>query len=374
MIARSLANFFAIAALVCGVGQARQLRCGGVGPNPFNDISGILKYNVETVDAVGGVKEFLYQESSNALIYRNANREIRGVRSDSAGNFSQAQFFSTSIYPMSRVVDPKERFVLTEGQGWLLDTNSSDWFEFNPNAGMQHLFWNRNKLFSYQFVPAASGDQRWDFYSYRVGDNGSKYQCSIQSTAKVPLTMAHGHTYPLVFFFNEVNAPGSDRQVVIYPFDITNCTAQTPVAYSNVRGPVKDVYRFDSIDSTAVVVDNKDQNLLWATPKGCGYYDIKGLTPIVPNYNQPAIATFSQQDGVTLFFLNTEKRATVLKGFPINDLKEGDLWLSDSGRKLFMSPLFDGERSRWLLDLKLASDESNPSPIGGVTPTKRSRH
>lgn len=370
MSSRALRLILMAALLLCEGGIGRSLRCGGIGPVPFSDISSTLKYQVETIDAVAGVKEFLYEDNSNAVVYRNVNNEIRGVKADSAGNFSQAEFFSTSVFPISTLVDPNEEFILTAGKGWLLDTASENWVQFNQSTiPLQHLFWDRDRIYSVAVSPQSNGDKRFDFYSYAVGSQDSRRTCSVMSTSDNPMTLGHGHTYPDVFFFREVS-DGESRQVEIFPVNVTTCITDAPIVYSNVRGPVKDVYRFDSIDSTGVTVDNPDQNLLWANSKGCAYYDIKGLTPIIPNYSQPVVATFSADAGVNVYFMDNAKKASVLAGFPINELKDGDLWLSDSGRKLFMSPLFGGERYRWLVDLKLASDESVPT----TTTKRRTNH
>ncbi len=369
-MARALGLVLAIFALLCQTGEASRSHCGGIGPTPLTDISSTLKYHVQTLDAVAGVKEFLYQETSNSVIYRNTNDEIRGLAfSQSTGDYASTTLLSTSVYPLSRVVDPTETFVLTDGYGWMLNEKDQTWAEFSTLTNLQELYWSGDTIYSLATNLQTNGNTEYDFYSYEVGGDYQRKLCSVTSTASAPYTLAEGHEYPYVFFYRDQIISGSDREALVYAYDLSSCTMGSPTQYSNIKGPVKSVYRFDSIDSTAVVFDSPTENLLWDGAGGCQFYEIDNESPIVPNFNQPVVATFTAGQGVTVYFLTTQNKATFLKGLPVNELNQGDLWLTDSGRKLFLAPLFNGERYHWLLNLNLAANQNNDG-LTGLKPTR----
>ncbi len=342
--------------------QAVQFHCGGIGPQPMNDISATLKYKVTSVNAGGGVKEFLYREDSNSIVFRNSQNDIYGLGFD-GNSYSQATQFGSSKLPISQVLDPLQRYVLTASKGWILDTkDNGGWHQYLNLNNVKPLFWDapiagllRSRLYSVVTTTDNSGLQHFQFYSYREGDDSAVPICKLDSVASEPITLAHGASDPYAFFYSQSVTDSGERKVVILPYNLLTCVMGAGTEYGNLRGPVVDVYRYDALDSNAVIVDNPAQNLMWGTPKGCGYYDIGSSQVIVPNDSEPVMGTFTASAGLNLFFLNTAQRASILAGFPITSLKDGDLWLSNSGDRIFLAPLFEGEHYKWLLDMEVSS-------------------
>jgi hypothetical protein len=332
--------------------NATEFHCGGDGPKPFDDITGSLHFQVNAVNTNSGVDEFLYFQNRDSLIYRNGANQILNLSSDGT-TYDTSSYLNTSEIALDRIMDPSERYVLTAGVGWILDTQTHNWTNF-MDGSPQHLFWNNETLYSMTQGAIDSATVNYQIFSYTAGDSAAAQACSfnIASPSGITYGLSRGHEYPYVYFYTSEQL-STGYVLHNYRYNIEKCAMEDEqTSFSGIKGAILAVDRFQPSGSVAVTVDDPHENLLWWTSQSCGYYDISQLTPMVPDHHQPIVATWSKDQGVKFLFLDLQKEASLLSGFPIKQVTERDIWISPNQQHVFLSPLFEGESYRWLMGIK----------------------
>ena len=148
----SILKVFLLLSVTVLTAQAKDIQCrGGDGPTPFMDISHSLSQSVEEIPTVGEVRGFIHWPRRGAIVYQNANSQLRKVNYKSGKD----KLLARLLLPLSRLADPEEKFILTDRANWYLDTEQANvtWGHFETARPVHHLFWHRtflgaNHLFS----------------------------------------------------------------------------------------------------------------------------------------------------------------------------------------------------------------------------------
>jgi len=353
---RYLHQLIIIFVLSSVVVQALPLRCGGEGPKPFNDISPKFDHHVQILKTAGEVKEFVFWERHNAVVFRNIANELRALPLTNNSTGTYQPILSLLGQPLANIVEPSEQFLLTQGTGWVFDEKAQPypWIHFSKETNLQHQFWHRNKIFSVREI-TNSKDFAYELVSYKVGDKKIEGNCIIGGGAQGRMSLAKGSAFPYVTFYSSrPGAKGTD--IFFHELDVRNCKVKEQIL-QNVMGPIRDVHVFSEQSAYAIQVDHPTENLLWFTPDGCHYHDVGHGELLVPNYHKPILATMSANRSFELFFLNSEMKATILKNYPISHLGPNDIHLSDKNGKLFLAPRFGDEPYKWLLKVDVNAND-----------------
>ena len=354
---RNLVGFF----LICVAAQLsgavsptayRTSRCapGDAGPKPFEDISSQLSHNMAIFGTQGGIQEFTLAPSNQAVFYRNDASAIYAMDIDG----DSQQYITDSQFPLSSVFDSRERFLLSQGEGWGYELRSNNWIHFlQAPQPVEHLFWNRDSLgrdWVYSLsTEKTETDTIYHFYRSAPGMQEGTEFCTVKN-----LEIATGHRYPYVFFYRTV--PSSKGPLLSeLDLDLRSCHVALQTDFLDpLVGPVVSMHRFDVLNSVAVQVDHPTKNLLWyRISQGCDYFDISKLRPTIPNERLPILSTWSKDTGFSLVFLNEAKKATLFSHRSFEDLRPRDVALTNDARQLIVSPLFNRERTRPLIRVGL---------------------
>lgn len=335
-------------------------RCGGgdTGPKPLSDMTDGFKIDTQNIPSAGAPEEFLFWEKSNKLVYRTELSEIYAGLVPTG----QAEKLTNSGLPLSRIVDEKERYLVSESSPSIFDRKYKRWINYWLDARpFRHLFWNDDKLYSISARIDQHNKQYINVYEYEVGKFKAEPVCkTIIAEPGEHYTLAEGSAYPDVFFYRvKQGSIGKEISVFRMPLKglLLPCTMLPLGQYTReIAGPVKSVHMFPELAALAVEVDHPKRNLLWDSSTGCRYFDIGRQKPLVLNYKKPLIATWSADDGMTLVHLDKEKKANVAWGEyqNVTELTQRDVWLADDGERLFVSPAFGYTSTRWLFKMTLS--------------------
>jgi hypothetical protein len=335
---------------------------GDGGPGPmFEDISAKLVAGVHNVPTAGQAEDFVYQEKRNALVYRNTAGELWATPLES----EHPEFLSKMEMPMSRLEEPTENYVVSDGQTWLYDIAQSGWTHFTgPTGPVQHLFWSipdkllpASRLFSLGAQVHAQKDRvGYRLYSYLPGQAGAN---ACDFTAPTAYRLVKGHTQPYVVLFKEEPLRGGGRKVTFRRYT-TSCeqwgdeqVVRLPKMPNGID--LEEAYFFSGMQAVALKFNHPRKNLAWVRwnldgREVCQVYSIHNTRPVFLNDAEPVLATWSARGGINLYYLEKEKRASVLPELPLAGLDPRTLWLTRDGKKLFISP---GERGEILsVDLR----------------------
>jgi hypothetical protein len=326
-------------------------RCGGDGPQPFFELSD-LQPKSKVLHTRGNVREFLYWETRNALVYRNDYRELR------AHYFQDKvdKYFSPMSLPLARVTDPGEQFLLTDRANWFF--YRGNWKAFRSEAKHpRHLFWDRTLfdswLYSLDNVKNAAGRQELRIFRYRAGAQSAKLDCVLLAHPGEELKEAEGARYPFVPLYT-VKAVSGGEKLSLWHLDVRSCALVHMGTYPDpVPGRVQAVHRFESIGSYAIKVDHPTLNLLWDYGTGCRFHDIGNGELLVPNHSRPLIGSWDSTDGLWLMNLNHRKKGNFFPAGKHKALRQADLWLPERGSILFASPETEGEGEKTIVQLNI---------------------
>lgn len=322
-------------------------RCGGDGPQPFLDLTGAAP-KTKVVPVKGSIKEFLYWEHRDSLVYRNERNE---VLSYSFGSHHTA-YFGGSQAALSPVIDAKESMLLLQGVNWLFTTDGW-WRNYYSSADRpQHLFWDGKLLYDLddqQFGPKYP--QQLNIHRYRVGFSSARPLCQWKAPVGKVFKLAEGSEFPnLTLYTVEKSAQGN--KVTLYEMDVRTCTVKNGFAYSDLfDGDILAVHRFVKLNSYAIHVDHPTKNLMWDYGTGCHYYDIGKGPALVPNHSRPIVATWDASDGLKVMNLKMRSRGEYFAGSKFKSLARRDVWLQDRGDELFFAPVLEQDGSKMVLEL-----------------------
>lgn len=332
-------------------------RCGGGegGPHPLADFTSSFKADFKVLSTAGDLEEFLFINKSDMLIYRTSEKNIYKME-----NFESSYKITSSSLPLGRLVHPSERYLVAEGAPWVFDLKNGVWYNYQTDARpFVHAMWNGDYLYDVSQRIDGAGSQFISVYQYKVGSSQSQKICAtLESPPGHHLMMAEGHQYPHLYFYRTEKA-GAGMKITFFEMNVGLFCHLDPVdKYTReIAGPVKSVHVFKSLGSLAVEVDHPFKNLLWDSTDGCRYFNIERLKPLVLNYDKPIIATWSPNAGMSLIYLDAKKQAKVKDlvdgGSPISELLQRDVWMANDGKRIFLSPRFPYDESRWLLRMTL---------------------
>lgn len=333
------------------------LRCGGDGPKPVTNISPNFEYRTDVIDAYGGVKEFVRMPQRDLMAYRNSRDELRVV-STNPSNYGQQNFLTMSHSPLAPIVDEKERFLLTSGVGFLFDIMVPNYaYQYSKATDLEPLYWNRNSLTSVRVSKDLPGKRTFETFHYNLGRGGMVRGCVFTELNDEALSLVKGQSWPEIEFYSTVPLTGGGFALNRYTFSLRTClpVLSKTERLADVRAPVTSVHHMTD-GNYAIHVDAPRENLLWMTNGTCRYFDLGNENVMVPNFDYNILATAPKGMGVILYFMEAgdqAKMAQIFGGLPIDNIRERDLALSDGGTRLFVSPQFENEKSRWLFQVML---------------------
>ena len=323
-------------------------RCGGEGPKPFVDVTAEFQHHWQLVKTPGNVKDFLVWENQNALLYRDSSDRLQTTSLIT----NDTQFLTWMTTPLARLVDPSERYILGFRHGWgFFDTaQPGAWISFSQEP-LEPLFWYGAHFYGLKSTINRKGEQNLLIYRYRAGTQLARVVCEYTMPAGNHFRVANGHADPYAYFYQVENTPRG-KYLILFRLNVFDCALGWEASYVYpIEGEIEDVFRFVNIDSAAIVINHPTKKLLWDTPRRCQYYDLENMKPIIFTDKQPVLATWSQQKGLNLFYLDAGKKARILGGLPMTHLTPSDLWLTSNGKRLFVAS--EMERGRKVIEVFL---------------------
>ncbi len=328
------------------------LRCGGEGPKPMMDVTNGFNAGTRIIPTRGGIQDFVFWNKKNTLVYRDKSSRVIEQPLEGCGGGP----ISTSTVPLARIVDEDERYLLTEHDSWFLDTEKTNrWIHYeNPSSAVEHLFWSGDSLFSISNFFTSTAPQTLRLIHYRAGESSANVICpNLKLRVEDGLHVGMGNVYPNVFM-HRTRTLEEGTELSVYKLDLRTCGMEALGTYTHLLpGHVETVYWFESLGAIAVKIDHPTMNLMWdAGPNGCRFFDIGKERPMVLNYNHPMLASWKAKEGMTLYYLNSEKRASIPLAGAIRELAPEDVILANDGQRLFAAPRL-ADSSKILLEMKL---------------------
>jgi hypothetical protein len=309
-----------------------QSRCGGDGPQPFNDLD--LGTPKATRIVIGQVEEFQFWESRNTLIYRNDRNQIYSYEFQN----KWGEYFGNSQIPLSPVVDPSERAILLDRTPYFF--LSGYWRSFYlPVQHPKHLFWDRRFLYMLENLPGtAKTSQELRIHTHKAGTNSSRFECRYYVPVGEQYLEGQGASFPVVPFY-KVRATPQGNELTLLEMDARTCNVTIRGVYKDpFEGKILSVHRFDTLRSYAVQTDHPTKNLMWDYYSGCEFFDIGKSTLLVPNHSRAIVATWNPAAGLELMNLTTRNRSLYYGPDRLAKVRPRDIALSTQGNRLFFAP------------------------------------
>jgi len=324
-------------------------RCGGgEGPHPLVDISDQFPSYANILEPHSGVEDFTYLESRSELVFRTTSGSLI-----SRPEIGPSKVLGCSSVPISPVVEEEKMYFSAKGRPFISGVRPFQWREYQvpSTRGLTHLFWEGGYLYSLDRSTSSTGQSH--IYKYRPFEGHAKTICDISG-----LTPAEGHAFPHVYYY-ALRPRVAGPYLNVYTVDVRSCTIVHELEFAEpLVGKVLSVHRFEGLQAAAVEVDHPTQNLLWfQTDQGCGYYNLnnqKGISDArlrVMNYKSPWMATFSPSQGLSLVNFALQNRARIPSLIRAKDVQ--NIYLTDTGERIFLNPLFESSSFRSLLEIKL---------------------
>lgn len=317
-------------------------RCaGGEGGTPFSDISNIYKYSKAIVPTQRMVKEYVYLENKNEIVYRNDQNVLHSLNLTDNKDRAIKEMQAT----LGRVVDPLEKFITTAFGPWILDITKDEpmWMQFPvPRPIVKHLFWKENVLYSYLASQVGTKKQTFTFSMYEAGRTMTQ-SCTINAKVGETYRIGNGHEYPFFYLYRiartyKGNMLTQYRVRLNEMFTDAKCQLEDKGTYPEpLPGDVKSVTHYPKYDAFAVSINHPRKNLLWDTPTECTFFDLHGRDPIILNNQHPIVATRTVDHGLGLHFLDSSKEVRILQANLPQAITEDNLWLSKDANKLFVA-------------------------------------
>jgi len=340
--------------------EATPTRCaGGDGPKPLADISNLFHLKVKALDTPSTLQEFLIWEKRNLLVYRDVSGDVKGLPLHPHPHVAPHEMLMTKVsQPLSRLVDPAERYLVSTGDRiWVYDTWGYGWSNAVQKKNVEPLYWAKDRkkkvqvLVSHSVETGINGAEIHQFFVNTPGETAIAPRCSIQLKDN-GWKAARGAMDPYFYFYSVTKV--DDRwQVILQPFNVLSCRLEKGTIYGGIRYPVQEVLYFGALGAIAVKVDHPTESLLWWSPQGCGYFDVGGVSPLVPNFSLPILMSWKAGSSLQIIYPEKSEKVEVLKGLPLQKVSEKDLWISKDATKLFISTNIENEKDRWTMEMNL---------------------
>lgn len=330
--------------LVSLTAHAAELRCAGSdGGTPFVNITQDVKARQSLIPTHGMIKDFLFQEKQNQLVYRNLNNQLRSRPLDKNGKNDKLLNYANA--KLSRVVDENSSKVLSAQATYYLDASvpGDSWYYYaGPSQVIRHLFWNQDTIYSLENSWSGYGRHYFQFLSHN--SRGSlRHYCYTQLGLGKNLGIAQQSNFPYIYF--HTFKPGLlGNKFVVYRIAVNRvgydhpCPVEEVTSYSESQiGSIKAFYQLniDGVDALAFHLADPKRTLFWDKPGECAYYNLKGRTPIFLSSKQPIFASWANGQGLTLHNLKDQTEVSFFKKISVPSFGRENIWLSDDGRKVF---------------------------------------
>jgi hypothetical protein len=324
--------------------------CGSDGPIPFLNMTGSITLPVKAIQSVGSVQEFTYWETQDALVYRNDSDQLRVSYFGSGVDTPLASL----SFPLSKLVDPSERYLTTDERSYFYDASTSGpLIRYSKDKpAPQKLFWEGKDLYLMSWeTPFLFDSPHFEVGRYTAGDKSAKGVCKFYPPSGAKLAVAEGHSYPNVFFYQTIPFQGKNM-VALYQMNVQSC-ALTPVGFPTepIAGDILAVHRFEKQNAFAVEIDHPTMNFRWDMGGRCEYLAIGPEEVMIPNHDRPLAVTWDPGKGLSLFNLETKKKADAFRTFGLNikDVTARDLFIPEHESDLLMSPELEKVQARRML-------------------------
>lgn len=324
--------------------------CGGEGPQPFLNLT--LTSKVKKLGNVGEVQDFVFWEGSNTVVYRNNKDEVRVSKLNAGTDVSVAH----SRYPLSRVVDPSERFLLASRSSFALDIqNPFSWVRYWSGWGSAPapIHWNRGTLRMARTEKIGLMPWKvkvWDYEPRK--ESWSKFRCEY-AVGQNPWRIVEGSEHPYLYLY-EVQWRGGQSFLQYYRLSTEDCSVvRVGTPSEPLPGKVTKVRRFPGPDALVAEVDHPTLNVRWQSGNRCRYHDLGNEEALFMGNDHPVVATFSETQGMTLFNLETKRMVRAIGPGELDSVDARDLWLTKKGARLLLSPTADSQGRRHLLELEI---------------------
>jgi hypothetical protein len=347
---RSILGTLVCAAVLWFPSFSQAKPCGSDGPIPFLNMTGSVTLPVKSIQSVGAIQEFSFWESQNAIVYRNEADQLRVSYFGAAADIMLGKI----EYPLSRIVDPSERYLTTDEESLFFNASTGgDWIEFSKaSPAPEKLFWNGPNLYTVRWDTGGLFESaHYDVSRYVAGEKKAKNQCKYYPPSKAKVMLAQGHRYPDIFLYQVTPVLG--RNVLSFyrmnalTCDVTNIGQPSEL----IDGKILDVHRFEALDAFAVRIEHPTKNFRWETSQRCDYMAIGSEVPMIPNHDRPLAVTFTPGKGMAFFNLETMKKAEAFRGIGIQDVRTRDLWIPSHESDLLMSPEVEQLQARRMLSV-----------------------
>ncbi len=321
--------------------------CGGDGPIPFINMTGNITLPVKSIQSVGSIQQFAYWETQDALIYRNSSDQVRVSYFGSGVDAPLAAF----RYPLSKLVDASERYLVTDGASYFFNASSGApvirYSSVSPAP--EKLFWRGDELFFLRWVDPFFGYSHYEVRRYGAGETTSKLQCTYYPPSKSGLLRAKGDSFPGIFFYKTIPTGGKNI-VALHRLNALTCEMTALGAPTEpMDGNITEVHRFEALDAFAVQTDHPTMNFRWERAGRCDYLSIGADRLMIPNHERPLAVSWTTGKGLSLFNLETMKKVAAFRGLGIKELTTDDLWIPSHQSDLLMSPEFERTHDRRMM-------------------------
>ncbi|MCB9254682.1 MAG: hypothetical protein H6617_08375 [Bdellovibrionaceae bacterium] len=327
--------------------EAWAINCMG-GPTPFSPIQLWPKFN--HLETRLGAQDFNLWEETGKVVFRTYDNQLR--------EYSLYSGLYTGLTPMDRrmsdITETQNRYVVTEGRNLIFDTHTDTWQEFNgAEQPLRHLFWSGNDLYTLNRNMAATGKHTIEVFRYHYGDREAIKVCSMPIRPETKL--AEGFHFPH-FRLYSVHYDWLNRQHLdTYLVDVTrNCayTQESPNG-TGYPGRIQEIYNFNQDASYAIKTDNQNSNFLWVRGNRCTPHKLSGQQPMILDYQNPTVATWTRGKGLEIAYLEQGNVARLVENWNISEFTPRDARLTSNHQLLFISPLLQGESQRKLVQVEL---------------------
>lgn len=341
---------------------------GGDGPTPLTNISSDLPSTASLLPLVGEAQEFVVWPKSKSIVYRNNYRELRRFSYKKNKDYHLARL----AMPMSKVVDPSEKYVLADRSNWYLNAeqNSPSWDKFNTSLSSKPLFWHTpflgtSHLYSLSrfYYPYSEKIQTLEVLKFTAGQVKPE-TCQLSSNVQGDFYIGEGHVFPNIFIY-QLRPTARGNILSLYRIRIghvnKSCVLEPVKTYSEpVAGQLVSVHQFaDGVTFAYVTWTTKGYQLHWDSPssktKVCEFGD---RPPLVLNEEHAVVAGWNQASGLTALLPNSNEFANILPDKTREEVRLKDLFLSKKGETLYLN-LTNSAGERKLHALKLDDRLSN---------------
>jgi hypothetical protein len=322
-----------------------ELRClGSDGGTPFSNVTHDVSVKQHILPSFGLIKDFVFQDNLDQLVYRNIKDQIRVLR---MADF-QDRFVSYAEGKLSRVTDSESGKVLASNTTTFLDVeeNGPEWQRFgNGSSVREHLFWGNNTVYSLENYWVKQNERyHFKFLSYSPGKNWV-HHCDAGDIRGQNVKLAQGNQFPYLHFYS-LKKGLLGNKVIVYRMAVNQvgyggaCPIEEVTQYpESDLGTIKAFYHFniDGVDAFAFHLADPKKNLFWDKPGECAYYNFKGKTPIFISPKHPVFATWRNGEGLSIHSLDNKTAVTLFSKIEQSQFGSENLWLSRDGKTLYSS-------------------------------------